>query len=70
MKTCGYLFNVLLIYDFDPIGNRNSVLATLRLSLLACSNFLRFPGSDVIALVLQNSEDYKSSYKIHKRQHI
>ena len=60
MKTSGYLFNVLLKYDFDPIGNINSDLATLRLSLIACSHFLKFPRSEVIALVLQNSEDYKT----------
>ena len=44
LKTFGCELEIFFIMDFEPI-NINSVLATLRLSLLAINHFLRFSKS-------------------------
>ena len=48
MIMFGCLFEILFIIGLDPI-NINSVLATVKLSLLAINHFLRFSKSEFIA---------------------
>ena len=48
MKTFGWELEIFFIISFEPI-NINSVLATLRLSLLAINHFLRFSKSEFTA---------------------
>ena len=48
MKTFGCGLEIFFVMDFEPIII-NSVLATLRLSLLAINHFLRFSKSEFTA---------------------
>ena len=53
MKTCGYELEIFFMIDFEQI-NINSVLATLRLSLLAINHFLAFSKSIFAAAGKEN----------------